>query len=122
MNRTITAATLAAIFLTTGTAAAQAQQHCNWKELNFWEEVAAEDVENCIAAGANVNARNEDGVTPLHGAAVFGKAEAVHALLAAGANIAARTEDGQTPADFVEENEALRNHPVFWDLHDGRFD
>ena len=44
-----------------------------------------------LAAGADPNARAEDGYTPLHRAAQFGTAEAVMALLEAGADLAVRT-------------------------------
>ncbi|MBC6437486.1 MAG: ankyrin repeat domain-containing protein [Rhodobacteraceae bacterium] len=121
MKRTITAA-LAAITLTAGTGTAQAQASCNWQSGVFWRNATTARVADCIAAGANVNARLLIGTTPLHYAAGHGTPEAVRALIDAGADMAARTEDGQAPADLAEENEAVRNHPVFWELNDGRFD
>ncbi|MBC6439817.1 MAG: hypothetical protein GDA49_05275 [Rhodospirillales bacterium] len=44
------------------------------------------------------------------------------ALIDAGADIRARNEFGKLPADLAEDNEAVRNHPVFWVLNDARFD
>jgi uncharacterized protein len=45
-----------------------------------------------VQAGADVKARNAEGATPLHDAALGGHAEAAEALLEAGAEIDARDE------------------------------
>jgi len=79
-------------------------------------------VERCIATGADIAARDEDGATPLHGAAWLGTAETVKALIDAGADIRAQTEDGRLAADLAESNEAVRNHDVFRTLNEARFD
>lgn len=50
-----------------------------------------------IVNGANVNVRNEQGKTPLHGAAVGGHVEAAEALLDKGADLNAKDESGETP-------------------------
>ena len=53
---------------------------------------------DCLASGADIKARDEDGETPLHRAARFNENPAViAALLDAGAEIEARNEDGHTP-------------------------
>ena len=54
-------------------------------------------VKQHIAAGADVNAKTEDGWTPLHGAAVSGKNEIVELLIAEGADINAKNRGGVTP-------------------------
>ena len=57
-------------------------------------------VENLIATGADLNAREENGFTPLHYAAAFAKTTdlaVIKALLDAGAGPNAREEAGLTP-------------------------
>ena len=51
-----------------------------------------------LERGAEVNARNRDGRTPLHDAAVSGHREMAELLIAAGADLEARdSESGVTP-------------------------
>src|SRR5690625_1262242 len=57
----------------------------------------AEQVREAIAAGANIEARDDNGVTPLMLASAGGSADVVQALLAAGANTEARDAEGWTP-------------------------
>ncbi|KAG5750696.1 hypothetical protein H9Q70_006664 [Fusarium xylarioides] len=52
-----------------------------------------------LAAGANVNTFNEDGLTPLHTAAQRGAIEEMELLLQFGASISALTEKGLTVVD-----------------------
>lgn len=49
--------------------------------------------------GANVNAKDKDGDTPVHDAALRGHKDIVELLLAEGADANARDNSGQTPAD-----------------------
>jgi ankyrin repeat protein len=66
-----------------------------------------------IESGANVNVRQQAGVTPLHSAAQNGNLEILILLLEAGAQVDVRMEGGKLPADlarekgFVEIAEAL---------------
>ena len=64
-----------------------------------------EVVEALLAAGADVQARQERGFTPLMGAAARGSEEVVRALLEAGADKAATNDDGKTALDFAREHE-----------------
>ena len=74
----------------------QSSPDCSqWLTGEFWKE--AEDVKLCLAAGADVNARHNDGWTPLHLAAAHGTAKTVKAVLDAGADINARENVGLTP-------------------------
>ena len=75
-----------------------AQVDCaDWNTEAFFEAAEVSDVTRCLQAGSNPMARDEDGSTPLHGAASGGRAEAIDALLKAGANLEARTLNGSTP-------------------------
>ena len=56
-----------------------------------------EAVKQHLAAGADVNAKNDNGATPLHGAAFTGRMEVVELLIANGANVNAKDKDGGTP-------------------------
>ena len=55
-----------------------------------------EAVKQHLAAGANVNAKDEDGATPLHLAYENGNGEVVKYLVEKGANLNAKTKGGQT--------------------------
>ncbi|MCY4355008.1 MAG: ankyrin repeat domain-containing protein [Truepera sp.] len=69
-----------------------------WNTREFFEAVTVAEVQDCLAAGSEVNARTEFGRTPLHLAAVSNDNPAVTtALLAAGAEVNARDEIGITP-------------------------
>lgn len=52
-----------------------------------------------LAKGAEVNARDNDGDTPLHGAALHGHANIVELLLAHGAAASIRNSRNRTPLD-----------------------
>jgi ankyrin repeat protein len=57
-----------------------------------------------VAAGADVNARQQGGVTPLQEAAANGAADLVRLLLEHGADPAARDDNGRTAADWAREH------------------
>ena len=56
-----------------------------------------EQAKTLAAAGADVNAPNAEGLTPLHEAAIHGHAGVVEALVAAGADVNAPNAKGGTP-------------------------
>ncbi len=82
-----------------------------------------------IAAGANVDARDRFGQSPLHDAASYGvydfqeghAGDCIFALLDGGANPLARDAEGRTPWDLAQENDALRGSPAYWRLNQARF-
>jgi hypothetical protein len=62
-----------------------------------------EAVKQHLAAGVDVNAKNDNGATPLHGAAFTGRMEVVELLIANGADVNAKRSDGATPQDWAED-------------------
>jgi ankyrin repeat protein len=55
-----------------------------------------------IAAGADVNANQRHGYTPLHSAAQSGDAELVELFLSAGADPRSVRDSGESPAETAE--------------------
>ena len=64
---------------------------------NAWKAASPETVRLCFETGADIEARNKYGRTPLHTAARLGNAETIAALLEAGEDIEARDKHGWTP-------------------------
>ena len=58
-----------------------------------------EAVKQHLDGGADVNAGNEGGFTPLHYAAIEGHKEIAELLIAKGADVNAKAVDGETPLD-----------------------
>ena len=73
-----------------------------------------EAVKQHLAAGADVNAKTDDGGTPLHYAADGGHMEVAELLIAKGADVNALSVDGDTPLDlainYPETTDLLRKH------------
>ena len=72
----------------------------DWNTGFFFWQASVEDVARCLKAGADPNARDDDGETPLHNA-VSGKPAVITALVAAGADPNVRDDDGSTPLDIA---------------------
>jgi len=64
----------------------------------------SETIEYLLSAGANVNARDANGATPLHRAVRTRSAAAVRALLAGGADLRLTNMNGSTPFDLATRN------------------
>ena len=84
--------------------------------------IAADIVKQLVDAGADVDARDESGRTPLHQAAALSLFPAViTALLEVGADGKAQDDEGQTAYDIATDNKALNRSDAYWRLNDARF-
>ncbi|MCG8339741.1 MAG: ankyrin repeat domain-containing protein [Cytophagales bacterium] len=63
-----------------------------------------------LAAGADVNAKNSKGDTPLHEAAKGGLVEVMRVLIGAGADVNAENKRGNTPLHTLARNAGLESH------------
>lgn len=70
-----------------------------------------DNVELLLAKGADIHAKNSDGDTPLHHAALWGRNGVVELLITQGADIHAKNNEGKTPLDrvYCDTAELLRN-------------
>ena len=81
--------------------------------LDAAEKGNIEAVRQHLAAGADVNAKNQNGSTPLHRAAIT---EIAELLITNGADVNAKDDDDTTPldwtfeADHTEISDLLRKH------------
>ena len=73
-----------------------------------------EAVKQHLADGADVNAKNDFGSTPLIAAALKGHKEIAELLISEGADVNSKNDRGQTPLDWaeVEIADLLRKHGV----------
>jgi len=74
-------------------------------------------VKHNIAIGADVNAKDESGSTPLHSAALFGHKEIAELLIAKGSNVNAKNDGGETPLDWASPSSRFpKGHPEIANL------
>ena len=79
-------------------------------------------VEALLETGANLEARTEDGRTPLHMAAALSTTPAVVVvLLEAGADPVAKGADGNTPWELIEDDSPLKGTDLYWQLKEASF-
>ena len=90
---------LSAGILVVASLGAQAAPSCDqWNTEAFFRAATVEDVTGCLNAGADVAARDEEEITPLHWATWTSNDPAVvDALLVAGAELEARNGSSRTP-------------------------
>jgi hypothetical protein len=74
-------------------------------DTNWWNPTAqAETITYLLSVGANANAKDANGATPLHRAVRTRSAMAVRALLAGGADVHATNKNGSSPFDLAIRN------------------
>ncbi len=72
---------------------------------SYWQNVTIKDVKNAIANGADVNARNKYGSTPLMYASWDNQnPDVITTLINAGADVNARNKDGWTPLMYASRS------------------
>jgi len=74
-------------------------------DANHWQPAAQKDtIEYLLAVGADPNALDKSGVSPLHRAVRTRASAAVRALLAGGADVSARNRSGSTPLHLAVQD------------------
>ena len=90
-----------------------------WNSQEFFSQATVQDVEKCVQGGADLEARSEGGITPLHFAAAGNtNPDVITRLVELGADSKARTADGVTVGDIVDSLLLLNN---FKNIFEGNF-
>jgi ankyrin repeat protein len=85
----------------------------------FDPNLTPEGVRAALDAGADLEARDEDGWTPLMSAAMWNSnPEVLQVLLDAGADATAKNEEKETAWDLIQDNEALKGTKAYWRLNE----
>ncbi|MDA9949679.1 hypothetical protein N9C16_09910 [Paracoccaceae bacterium] len=104
------------------TIASQAGAECgNLCDYEWVRTATPADVQAELDGGADVMARDEDGFTPLHGAAQYGSSANIQPLLDAGADAKAKNKEGKTPWDYAQNNKDLKGTKGYWALNDAQY-
>ncbi len=96
-----------------------AQSLLDW---DWMKQATPAAVQALLDRGANVNARAEYGVTPLHLAPSNENPAAVALLLDRDADATLRDKENTLPFDEAKKNGKLKGTAVYWRLNDARFE
>ena len=119
----IVAASLAA--LTCGVSCEEAEVETNDQKLLALckdPEATPEAIESLLKAGADIEARDKDGETPLIIAARSNNPEVIEVLLTGGANAKAKNEAGETALDYAKKNKKIYKTKLYWKLNDLQYE
>ena len=70
----------------------------------LWDAIENSDYDRVVTlveSGANINAKNDDGESPLHFAAMYGNVQITRFLLSTGADIRIVDDEGNTPLHWA---------------------
>jgi ankyrin repeat protein len=80
-------------------------------------------IEVLLGAGANVNARDERGWTPLmYAARSNNNLEVINLLLNNGADGSLESNNGKTAFDHAKDNEYLKGTDAYWELNEAQYE
>ena len=83
------------------------------------EDAIPEQVQEFLDLGVDVNAKDDDGFTPLHAAAGHNvNPEVITVLLKAGADVNAKNSQGKTALDYAKDNEKLKGTQALKELEE----